>query len=340
MTVGPAAGRQIDVCNGDADGLCAVLQWRLETPSPATLVTGLKRDIALLERVQAGPGDEVLVCDVSLQRNRADLLRLLAAGARVHYFDHHAPSDVPDHPNLETHIDLDSQTCTSLLMDRYLGGAHRSWALVGAYGDNLTGVADALAAQTGMTIQDRDHLRRLGEAINYNAYGEEESDVFITPARLYETLLRYRDPLELLQHEPIAQQLDALRREDLRRAADLPPHWQNDRARAILLPDAGWSWRVIGCLANELARAEPEKAHAVLKAVRGDGYVVSVRAPLSATGGARELCRRFGGAGRAGAAGIDHLAAQELDRFLEAFGTARWGAASPEAVPGQAAGML
>lgn len=340
MTVGPAAGRQIDVCNGDADGLCAVLQWRLQCPAPAVLVTGLKRDIALLDRVQAGPGDEVLVCDVSLQRNRAALLRLLAAGARVRYFDHHAPSDVPDHPNLETHIDLDSRTCSSLLMDRYLGGAHRSWALVGAYGDNLTGVADALAAQTGMTIQDRDRLRMLGEAINYNAYGEEESDVFMAPARLYETLLRYRDPLELLQHESLAQQLDALRRDDLRRAAGVPPHWQNGRASATLLPDAGWSRRVIGCLANELARAEPERAHAVLKAVRGDAYVVSVRAPLATVGGARELCRRFGGAGRAGAAGIDHLPAQDLDRFLEAFGANCWGATSPDAVAGQTADPL
>ncbi|WP_341920844.1 hypothetical protein [Polaromonas sp. YR568] len=331
MTVGPTGGRYIDVCNGDADGLCAVLQWRLQTPAPATLVTGLKRDIALLDRVQAGPGDEVLVCDVSLQRNRAALLRLLAAGARVRYFDHHAPPDVPDHPNLETHIDLDSQTCTSLLMDRHLGGAHRSWALVGAYGDNLTGVADTLAVQTGMNTEERDRLRMLGEAINYNAYGEEESDVFIAPARLYETLLRYRDPLDLLQHESIAQQLDALRRDDLRRAADLPPHWQNNHASATLLPDAGWSRRVIGCLANELARAEPEQAHAVLKAVRGDAYVVSVRAPLSAAGGARELCRRFGGAGRAGAAGIDRLPAQDLDDFLEAFGATRWGVSAREA---------
>lgn len=331
MTMGPAAGRHIDVCNGDADGLCAVLQWRLEKPAPAVLVTGLKRDIALLDRVQAGPGDEVLVCDVSLQRNRAALLRLLAAGARVRYFDHHAPPDVPDHPNLETHIDLDSQTCTSLLMDRHLGGAHRSWALVGAYGDNLTGVADTLAVQTGMNTEDRDRLRMLGEAINYNAYGEEESDVFMAPARLYETLLRYPDPLDLLQYESIAQQLDALRRDDLRRAADLPPHWQNNHASATLLPDAGWSRRVIGCLANELARAEPQKAHAVLKAVRGDAYVVSVRAPLSAAGGARELCQRFGGAGRAGAAGIDHLPAQDLDDFLEAFGATRWGVSAREA---------
>lgn len=338
MTVGPAGGRHIDVCNGDADGLCAVLQWRLQTPAPAVLVTGLKRDIALLDRVQAGPGDEVLVCDVSLQRNRTALLRLLAAGARVRYFDHHAPPDVPDHPNLEIHIDLGSRTCTSLLMDRHLGGAHRSWALVGAYGDNLTGVADALAAQTGMTIQDRDRLRMLGEAINYNAYGEEESDVFMAPARLYETLLRYRCPLDLLQHESIAQQLDTLRRDDLHRAADVPPYRRNGRASATLLPDAGWSRRVIGCLANELARAEPEQAHAVLKAVRGDAYVVSVRAPLSAAGGARELCRRFGGAGRAGAAGIDRLPAQDLDRFLEAFDATRWGASSGDALTDQAIG--
>jgi hypothetical protein len=203
--------------------------------------------------------------------------------------------------------------------------------LVGAYGDNLTGVADALAVQTGMTNQDCDRLRMLGEAINYNAYGEEESDVFMAPARLYETLLRYRDPLDLLLHETIAQQLDTLRHDDLRRAADLPPHWQNNRASATLLPDAPWSRRVIGCLANELARAERQKAHAVLKPVRGDAYVVSVRAPLSAAGGARELCRRFGGAGRAGAAGIDRLPAQDLDDFLETFGVTCWGESSPAA---------
>jgi hypothetical protein len=340
VTVAPSAGRQIDVCNGDADGLCAVLQWRLEKPAAALLVTGLKREIELLERVQAGPGDEVLVCDLSLQRNRAALLRLLGAGARVRYFDHHAPPDVPEHANLETHIDLDSQTCTSLLMDRHLGGAHRSWALVGAYGDNLTGVADALAAQTGMNTGDRECLRMLGEAINYNAYGEQESDVFMAPARLYETLQRYPDPLDLLLRETIAQQLDALRRDDLRLAAGVPPHWQNQHASATVLPDAGWSRRVIGCLANELARAEPGRAHAVLKALPGGGYVVSVRAPLGAAGGARELCQRFAGAGRAGAAGIDHLPAQELDRFLAALGAARWEAASPEAVVGQAAGML
>ena len=45
--------------------------------------------------------------------------------------------------------------------------------------------------------------------------------------------------------------------------------------------------------------------HAVLKAGRRGGHVVSLRAPLATPGGADALCRRFGGGGRAGAAGID-----------------------------------
>lgn len=317
----------IDVCNGDADGLCAVLQWRLHAPARATLVTGLKREIALLDRVQAAPGDEVLVCDISMQRNLGALLRLLEQGARVRYFDHHMASGVPTHPNLDAHIDTGSRTCTSLLMDRHLNGAFRAWALVGAYGDNLSEVADALAESAGLGSQDRARLRLLGEAINYNAYGEDEHDVYIAPARLYEIMARYHDPLQLLTDEPIPAELDGLRRADLLQAAAIPPHWQREHASVRLLPDAPWSRRVIGNLANELANAHPQQAQAVLKATRSGDFVVSVRAPRSAAGGAAELCSRFGGTGRAGAAGIDRLPARDLDRFIQAFGTVGWGTA-------------
>ena len=309
----------IDVCNGDADGLCAVLQWRLHEPAQATLVTGLKRDIALLDRVQAVPGDELLVCDISMQRNRVALLRLLEQGARVRYFDHHAVCDVPAHPNLEAHIEFGARVCTSLLMDRYIGGAHRAWALVGAYGDNLTEVADALAEGAAVAEQDRARLRLLGEAINYNAYGEDEHDVHIAAAHLYPIMARYPDPLDLLVHEPIAQQLDVLRRADLELGEDLAPHWENDRACVVVLPDAPWSRRVIGSLANRLSSAHPTRAHALLKPLRDGGFVVSVRAPLTAPGGANEMCSRFGGAGRAGAAGIDRLPDSELERFIGEF---------------------
>jgi hypothetical protein len=317
--------RHFDVCNGDADGLCAVLQWRLAAPRPATLVTGLKRDIELLERVPAAAGDEVLVCDLSMQRNRVALLRLLGQGVRVRYFDHHAVDEIPSHSCLQAHIDTDGAVCTSLLVDRHLGGRFRAWALVGAYGDNLAHVADALAEGMGLDAHTRRRLRLLGEAINYNAYGDVASDQHIAPQRLYAALLGHADPLAFLHHESIGAELDALRRADLQLALALPALRAGAHATALLLPDAPWSRRVIGCLANELASAEPQLAHAVLKAKPGGAYVVSVRAPLCAPSGASEFCRRFGGGGRARAAGIDHLAAGELERFIADLAGARWG---------------
>ena len=36
-----------DVFNGDADGICALLQLRLERPLATQLITGVKRDIQL-----------------------------------------------------------------------------------------------------------------------------------------------------------------------------------------------------------------------------------------------------------------------------------------------------
>jgi len=323
------ATRRFDVCNGDADGLCAVVQWRLHEPSAATLVTGLKREIALLERVPAGVGDEVLVCDLSMERNRDALLRLLERGARVRYFDHHAAGDVPRHPALEAHIDLASGVCTSAIVDRHLGGRFRAWAVVGAFGDNMRALAEGLAESIGLQRDECERLRMLGEAINYNAYGESESDVRIAPARLYPMLARYRDPLEFIEREPIALDIDALRRADLARGHAPRPHWQGAGGAVYLLPDAPWSRRVIGSLANEFAVARPRHAHAVARHAADGSLVVSVRAPIAAPAGANELCRRFGGAGRAAAAGIEGLPADQFERFVRAFAAMRWGDDAP-----------
>ena len=317
--------RRFDVCNGDADGLCAVLQWRLHAPAEATLVTGLKRETALLQRVPCDAADEVLVCDLSMQRNRAALLRLLDAGVAVRYFDHHAAGEVPRHARLETHLDFGSTVCTSLLVDRHLHGRFRTWALVGAYGDDLVSEADRLATAAGLSEVQRNALHRLGQAINYNAYGETAADVLIMPDRLYPMLARWPDPWAVLEHEPVVDALDAQRRSDLARAQALAPVWRDDRASVIVLPDAPWSRRVIGCLANELARAQPLQAHAVLRTRASGEFSVSVRAPRAMPIGASQVCEAFGGSGRAAAAGIDTLPAHDLRRFIEAFAVARWG---------------
>ncbi len=316
--------RRFDVCNGDADGLCAVRQWRLHEPDAATLVTGLKREIALLHRVPAEAADEVLVCDVSMQRNRSALLALLACKVRVRWFDHHAAGEVPIDPGLEAHLDFGADVCSSLLVDRHLGGRHRAWALVGAYGDELTAVADRLARASGFEAPQCAALQRLGRIINYNAYGETDSDVHLHPARLYALMARHADPFSLLSQEPAIGEIDAQRAADLRRALTLTPAWRSERANVVLLPDGAWARRVSGVLANELAAMQPAQAQAVLSVRRDGTYRVSVRAPRDAPQGAAALCRAFGGSGRAAAAGIDALPASELDRFIQALAAARW----------------
>lgn len=321
---------RFDVCNGDADGLCAVRQWRLHEPAPSTLITGLKREIELLQRVPVESAGEVLVCDISLARNRVALQRLLDAGARVRYFDHHAlGTDVPAHAGLEAHLDPDRGICTSLLMDRHLGGRFRAWALAGAYGDNLSDVADTLAETSGFDAGQRVALRRLGEAINYNAYGDSERDVCIAPIRMYALMSRHADPLQMWAAEPVLRQVEQQRAADFAAASALAPYWEDERARVFVAPDAPWSRRVLGAWANHLANARPAQAQAVAK-VRDDGaFELSVRAPRGAADGAHALCAAFGGGGRQAAGGIDHLPHGELDRFVEAL-RAAWDARAPD----------
>jgi len=89
--------KTFDCFNGDADGICALTQMRLKWPLQSELVTGVKRDINLLKRVNAQAGDQINVLDISLDKNKADVLRLLDSGAEVFYCDHHFAGQLPEH---------------------------------------------------------------------------------------------------------------------------------------------------------------------------------------------------------------------------------------------------
>jgi len=314
--------RRIDVFNGDADGLCALRQLRLAEPAESQLVTGVKRDIALLERVQAGPGDLVTVLDVSLERNRAALLDMLARGARVRYFDHHYAGEIPSHPGLEAHIDVSPGVCTSILVDRYLGGRFRAWAVAAAFGDGLDQAALDLGATIPFGAVELEKLRELGRSLNYNAYGETEDDLLVPPARLYRVLGKYADPLQFVAARDIYDRLNRGRHDDLEAAAGVAPRWSGPGGQVMVLPEAAWSRRVSGTLANHLAGLHRRQAVAVL-APRGAGYVVSLRVPAGARCSADDFCRAFpGGGGRKQAAGIDLLPAADIDAFVERFASA------------------
>ena len=308
-----------DVFNGDADGLCALHQLRLHEPRPSRLITGAKRDIALLRQVQPERGDRLTVLDVSLDVNRAALLRALHAGARCEYFDHHFPGEVPVHPALEAHIECVPDTCTSLIVDRYLGGRYRAWAVVAAFGDNLPQVAAIAAVPLALGLPQLELLRRLGECLNYNAYGDSVADLHFHPEALYLRLRQYEDPFEFAAQDPAVEHLQRGYDEDMRRAAQTEPLLDSGGHLAVVLPDAAWARRVSGPWANRLAQLSPQRAHAVMVR-KGRTLGVSLRAPLARPEGADRLARQFaGGGGRPGAAGIDALPEDEFPRLLRAF---------------------
>jgi hypothetical protein len=312
--------RRHDVFNGDADGICALHQLRLAEPLRTELVTGVKRDIQLLQRVEADSGDRVTVLDVSLDSNREALQRLLDAGAEVVYFDHHFAGEMPTVGRFEGHIDTAADVCTSILVDRYLGGRFRRWAIVAAFGDGLRQVAMRLAREAGRSEAEIEALARLGECLNYNAYGETVADLWFDPAALYRGLQGYTDPLEFARVSAVFARLEAGYREDMEKAKALRPQVEQDHGAVYVMPDAAWARRAIGVFANHLAQTHPGRAHAILSPNSAGAYTVSVRAPIDRPDGADALCRTFpNGGGRKAAAGINDLAAAEVDRFIVAF---------------------
>lgn len=312
--------RIIDVFNGDADGLCALHQLRLAEPVDSMLVTGTKRDISLLKRVDARAGDRITVLDVALSKNRAAVDAALAAGAGVRYFDHHQPGEIPLHPQFEPHIDTSPETCTSLLVNEYLGGKYLIWAVTAAFGDNLADSARRAAAPLNLSEGQLDRLRELGECLNYNGYGEALADLHYPPGDLYRIVHQYRDPFELIAAEPAFQVLRTGFADDIARAAGAMPEEERLAGRIFVLPAEKWARRISGVLGNRLAEGSPTQAHAVLTRKPEGGFVVSVRAPLNNKTGADEICGQFDtGGGRKGAAGINHLPESDYGRFVNLF---------------------
>lgn len=310
-----------DVFNGDADGICALLQWRLSKPRDGVLVTGIKRDISLLHQVTPKQGDQITVLDISLDKNRSALEIALEAGAHVFYVDHHYAGEIPHHENFESIINTRSEVCTSVLMNGYLRGQYQAWAIVGAFGDNLDRVANELADQLSLNTKQRSALSLLGNCINYNAYGESREDLHFQPEDVFSLALPYSDPFEFIDSEKeFVERLIAGYREDFAKAISLQPIRTTATTAIFNLPGEAWARRVSGVWANELSNEHPDRAHALLTPKTNGNYLVSVRAPKNNKVGADEVCRQFAtGGGRVGAAGINELSPNDVEKFIQVF---------------------
>ncbi|MBA6342104.1 DHH family phosphoesterase [Colwellia sp. MB02u-10] len=307
-----------DVFNGDADGIIALLQLRLAQPKASTLITGVKRDIQLLQQVPVRQATSVTVLDISMEKNIVALEALLAHNVEVFYVDHHRTGEIPTSAHLDKIIDIDANTCTSLLVNQYLTGKYALWAIVGAFGDNMLRAAEQLAQQAGLLDSEQAQLKNLGIYINYNGYGRTVDDLHIAPDVLFTTLLGYPDPFTLINEaNSIFAILEQAYLSDMAQAKQASVLHDDTALQLIELEDAAWSRRVSGVYGNALANQEPDKAHAVITLNIDASYTVSLRAPINNKVGAGELCAQFDtGGGRAAAAGINQLPKEKLGKFI------------------------
>ncbi|TKF54488.1 DHH family phosphoesterase [Vibrio sp. F13] len=309
-----------DVFNGDADGIIALLQLRFAEPKESTVITGVKRDIKLLKRVDIDTAKSVTALDISMEKNQPELEALLANNVSVFYCDHHRSGDIPQSDNLDALINLDAEVCTSLLINERLGGQYAKWAVAAAFGDNLFTSAEKLAQEIGLPESETEFLKELGTLINYNGYGATLSDLHIEPKALYQKLTAYVDPLSLLddEHSPYHTLKKGYELDRSQVLSTVPSH-SDAQCKVFEFPCEAWARRISGVFGNELANQSPELAHAVLTLnANHQDYTVSVRAPLNNRVGADDICSSFPtGGGRKAAAGINALTLDDKQKFID-----------------------
>jgi hypothetical protein len=325
---------QISICfvfNGDADGIISQHLLELAGRAPTVRITGLKRDIKLLDRVtdpiSEGRSLELYVCDINLGDNRDALLRRLKnPTTTVTWYDHHEPGEIPASPRLKTRIVTARGTCTALLVHADLipkhPGLDARWAAMAAYGDNLPESAEALLKPLALHPIELREICEAGELINYNAYGETVGDVLFPPLEVAVRMAPFTDAAEFIRKSGLIPPLREQLREDMERMGGLSPVETRDGASLYTLPAEPWARRLGSTFANRVALADPARAVAVLHPLRDGSFQVSVRAPRGRPDAppASALAAEFpSGGGRALAAGINRLGAGDVAAFARRF---------------------
>jgi len=309
-----------DVFNGDTDGIFAWHQLRLAHPSDATLVTGVKRDVGLVGRVEAGEGDLVTVMDVSHAKNRKDVQRLLDSGATVEYFDHHDPGELIEHPNITYHINTEPNVSTGLIVNSHVNGKNRLWSVATAFGDNHMDLAMNMAKSENLNEDQIILLKQIGLVVNYNSYGQTVEDLFFSPEEIAKAVKACgSDIFRFTEQSNIFPTLLENFSADMSSAVCQEPYSISDNAVIYTLPNEAWTHRVMGSFSNHLVSTNKDLACAIA-VLNSDGtYRISVRSSINNPYGAGNLCKNFGGGGREKAGGINNLSASDMNTFKEEF---------------------
>ena len=275
--------------NGDADGICSMVQWGLIHGVEGTRVTGVKRDIQLLNRVNPTDGDEIIVMDISLARNHSRAEELSRLGFSITWFDHHLEGERIE--ALNSHIDTSSSVCTASIVERFLG-IKSDWSEVALHGDGLS------------DYSSKPELKELGELLNYNGYGADLSDLHFHPDDLMLLCLQSKTP-QVFMNTPEFIKLKKGFESDISMASKIEL-----TEGYYLLPNEPWARRVVGVMAHRIN--ETGEGPHVIAIDKGDTFQISVRG----RNGIGDLCAMFNGGGRATAGGIDALPKSEIRALM------------------------
>ena len=275
--------------NGDADGICSMVQWGLVHGVDGNRVTGVKRDIELLDRIDPSKGDEVIVMDISLARNHSMAQKFAQNGANITWFDHHLAGENIE--SISAHIDTSDNVCTAGIVEQHLG-VESSWAQVALHGDGLS---------KHSSIPE---YKELGELLNYNGYGADLTDLHFHPDDLMMLCLESKTPEQFMLSTAFVKLKEGFD-SDMSNADSIV-----EKDGFFLLPNEAWARRVVGVMAHRIN--EKGTGPHVIAIDKGSTFQVSIRGK----NGIGELCAMFGGGGRATAGGIDNLPKAEITALM------------------------
>jgi len=282
--------------NGDADGICSMVQWGLVHGVDGNRVTGVKRDIELLNRIEPSPDDEVIVMDISLARNHSMAQKIAQDGVTITWFDHHLAGEKIE--SISAHIDTSDNVCTARIVERYLG-VESNWAQVALHGDGLS------------KHSSNPGYRELGELLNYNGYGADLTDLHFHPDELMMKCLESKTPEDFMLSSAFTKLKKGFA-SDISNADKIV-----EKDGFFLLPNEAWARRVVGVMAHRIN--ENGSGPHVIAIDKGDTFQISMRGQS----GIGELCAMFGGGGRATAGGIDNLPKAEITALMNEVNSRR-----------------
>ncbi|GIR66806.1 MAG: hypothetical protein CM15mP71_0320 [Candidatus Poseidoniales archaeon] len=154
-------------------------------------------------------------------------------------------------------------------------------------------------------------FKELGELLNYNGYGGDLSDLHFHPDDLLLLCLQAKTPQNFMDTQAFMTLKNGFE-SDLSNAKNIEPS-----NGYYLLPNEAWARRVVGVMAHRIN--ETGEGPHVIAIDKGETLQVSIRG----SEGIGELCKMFGGGGRATAGGIDELPKTEITALMNEVNSRR-----------------